>query len=123
MPSRPDHPLESPWFWLLVFSLMALVAVVLIGPKYMRRQARLEQKLEGRVRAQQPLETRPAETQLGERGGGENDIVTIAPLASFLGILVGVAWFQWTRERASWLKQRRLDAVADMPHEKAECAP
>ncbi len=123
MPSRPDHPLESPWFWLLVFSLMALVAVVLIGPKYMRRQARLEQKLEGRVRAQQPLETRPAEVQLGERGGGENDIVTIAPLASFLGILAAVAWFQWTRERARWLKHQRGIAVTGQPNEKAERAP
>lgn len=123
MPSRPDHPLESPWFWLLSFSLMALVAVVLIGPKYMRRQARLEQKLEGRTRAQQPLETRSAEEQLGERGGGENDIVTIAPLASFLCILAAVGWYQWTRERAQWLIAQRHGANAGTVAEKVERAP
>lgn len=116
MSSTSDHPLESPWFWLLVFSLVALVAVVMIGPKYMRRQARLEQKMEARVRANQHLEDQPGSEESGERSGGENDIVTVGPLASFLAILAAVAWYQWTRERARWLAARR-DALAASPAE------
>lgn len=110
MPSDSHHPLESPWFWLLVFSLMALVAVVLMGPKYMRREARLEQKMEGRVRAAQKFDEEARPFDLGERAGGENDIVTIGPLASFLAILAAVGWYQWTRERSRWLADRRQAA-------------
>ena len=120
--SPPDHPNESPWLWLVVFSLVALVAVLMIGPKFMLRQARLEQKLEGRVRAQQPLETRADESQLGERGGGENNLITVAPLAGFLCVLAAVGYFQWTRDRARWLQYQRSHATAAAA-EKAEHAP
>ena len=68
--------------------MVALVAVLMIGPKWMRRQARLEQKLEGRVRAQQPLDVPPDEFELGQRSGGENNLITVAPLAAFLCVAV-----------------------------------
>ncbi|MDZ4781203.1 MAG: hypothetical protein SGJ19_13195 [Planctomycetia bacterium] len=123
MSSAPDHPNESPWLWLVVFSLVALVAVLMIGPKFMLRQARLEQKLEGRVRAQQPLETRPDEPLVGERGGGENNLITVAPLAGFLCVLAAVGYFQWTRERARWLQYQRTHAAAPAAAEKVEHAP
>jgi hypothetical protein len=121
MSDSEHHPLESPWFWLLVFSTMALVAVLLIGPKFMRRQARLEQKLEGRVRAQQEFDLE-APAPLGERGGGENDLVTVGPLAGFLGVLAAVAWFQWTRERSRWVAERRA-ALAKSISESPEHNP
>lgn len=121
MSDTSHHPLESPWFWLLVFSVMALVAVLLIGPKFMRRQARLEQKFEGRVRAQQHFDPEAA-APMGERGGGENDLVTVGPLAGFLAILAAVAWFQWTRERSRWVAERRA-ALSEAHHEPAERSP
>lgn len=126
MPPPPDHPNESPWLWLGVFSLVALVAVLMIGPKWMRRQARLEQKLEGRVRAQQPIDVPPDEFELGQRSGGENNLITVAPLAAFLCVLAAVGWFQWTRERARWLEHTRTHAPSapkQVAAEKIERAP
>ena len=33
---------DSPWFWLLLFGVMGLVAVIVVGPRFSRRQSRLE---------------------------------------------------------------------------------
>jgi hypothetical protein len=41
---------DSPWFWVLAFSLMALLALVAIGGKYARRQTRLELQYQARER-------------------------------------------------------------------------
>jgi hypothetical protein len=122
----PDHPHESPWLWLVGFSLVALLAVLLIGPKWMRRQARLEQKLEGRVRAQQPMDAPVEDFELGERSGGENSLITVAPLATFLCVLAAVGYFQWARERARWLEYQRANAQrgqASAAAEKVERGP
>ncbi len=39
---------ETPWFWLLLFSGMALLALVAVNPKYRRRQGRLIRQFEAR---------------------------------------------------------------------------
>ena len=41
---------DSPWFWVLAFSLMALVALVAVGGKYGRRQTQLELQYQARQR-------------------------------------------------------------------------
>jgi hypothetical protein len=46
---------DSPWFWVLVFSSMALAALLAIGPKYGRRQANLERKYQARERVAEEL--------------------------------------------------------------------
>jgi hypothetical protein len=49
--TNPQSPLtDSPWFWVLAFSLMALLALVAIGGKYGRRQTRLELQYQARER-------------------------------------------------------------------------
>lgn len=47
----PFRPTDSPWFWGLAFSLMALAGMAAIAPKYDRRQGRLESRYAGREEA------------------------------------------------------------------------
>jgi hypothetical protein len=47
-PARPFRPTDSPWFWALAFSAMAVVALAAIAPKFDRRQGRLESRFAGR---------------------------------------------------------------------------
>lgn len=47
MSDAPQTPkvTDSPWFWLMVFSAMAMVAATVIGPKYAVRMARKERMM------------------------------------------------------------------------------
>lgn len=49
MDSKPPIT-DSPWFWVLLFSGMALGALVAMGPKYGGRQSRLELQYQARER-------------------------------------------------------------------------
>lgn len=51
MTSHPTAPLtDSPWFWVLAFSLMALLALAAISGKYGRRQSNDERKYQAAER-------------------------------------------------------------------------
>jgi hypothetical protein len=54
-PSRPASPrpplTDSGWFWALLFSLMALVGIALIAPKWDWRQRQLEGRFLGQQQA------------------------------------------------------------------------
>jgi hypothetical protein len=53
-----EHPpiTDSPWFWVLIFSLMALGALMAIGGKYGRRQSAIERQYQARERiAERPV--------------------------------------------------------------------
>lgn len=41
---------DSPWFWVMLFALMAVGAIVAIGGKYGRRQAGIERQFQARQR-------------------------------------------------------------------------
>ena len=47
----PFRPADSPWFWGLLFSLMALIGLGLIGPKFDVRQRQIEGRFLGRRQA------------------------------------------------------------------------
>ncbi len=47
----PFRFLDSPWFWALAFSSMALVATALVAPKYAVRQQQIEGRFLGRQQA------------------------------------------------------------------------
>jgi hypothetical protein len=47
-PDRVSAAVDSPWFWLCLFSGVALLAVAAIGPKYAKRQAGIERKFQMR---------------------------------------------------------------------------
>jgi hypothetical protein len=48
---QPFRILDSPWFWALAFSFMALVATALVAPKYAVRQQQIEGRFLGRQQA------------------------------------------------------------------------
>ena len=48
---QPFRLLDSPWFWALAFSFMALVATALVAPKYAVRQQQIEGRFLGRQQA------------------------------------------------------------------------
>src|SRR5437764_13192804 len=55
---NPQSPLtDSPWFWALAFSLMALLALAVVGfsGKYTRRQAKIELQYQARERVAEKL--------------------------------------------------------------------
>jgi hypothetical protein len=60
MNDPPGRLADSPWFWALMFSVMALVGIGLIGPKYARRQAQIEGRFLGRERAAAERQRRAA---------------------------------------------------------------
>ncbi len=54
------RPTDSPWFWSLMFSAMALVGIALIAPKFDRRQRQVEGRFLGRQQAAIERERRAA---------------------------------------------------------------
>ena len=58
--SRSDRVTDSPWFWALVFSLMSLVALVAIAPKFDVRQRQVEGRFLGREQSARERERRTA---------------------------------------------------------------
>jgi hypothetical protein len=60
-PARePFRPTDSPWFWATAFSLMALVGIGLIAPKFAVRQRQVEGRFLGRQQAAEERARRAA---------------------------------------------------------------
>jgi hypothetical protein len=102
MPTEEHSPsTDSPWFWVLAFSLMALAALVAIGPKYGRRQANMDVKYQARERIEadraagnNPV-TEPRFDELADRrdfASADNTLVPLWPLAAILAVVALFAW-------------------------------
>jgi hypothetical protein len=97
MDGSSQHPLtDSPWFWVLAFSLMALLALGAIGGKYGRRQTRLELQYQARERVaeRRAAENNPAAaerindqaTRRAFASPGDN-LIPLWPLAAILVLI------------------------------------
>jgi hypothetical protein len=78
---------DSPWFWVLVFSLMGLVALVAISGQYGKRQSRLERQYQARERIAADAVEDPQRREYSTPG---DTLIAIWPLAV---VLAGVAVF------------------------------
>jgi hypothetical protein len=98
---NPKSPLtDSPWLWVLLFSLMGLITLAVFGHKYDRRQANIERNYQARSRVAERLtaENNPqavpriddVEAQRPYATPG-NKLIPLWPLGLLLGIVSVVA--------------------------------
>jgi hypothetical protein len=96
---------DSPWFWVMMFSTMALAALLAIGPKYGGRQARLERQYQARERivAEQTGNSRAHSERIDhqaerrEFATADDTLVPLWPLAailSFVAILSAIMLYR-----------------------------
>ena len=97
--SDRDPVTDSPWFWVMLFSLMALGALAAIGGKYGRRQAVIERQYQARTRvAEQKVNANnPAgDIRIDEQGTSRAFATpgdTLIPLWPLAAVLILVALF------------------------------
>jgi hypothetical protein len=96
---------DSPWFWLLAFSGVALIALVTISGQYGKRQARLERQYQARERIAEGAVGDGATSDPARReyASPDNTLVPLWPLAI---PLVGVAGFAAVMLRRQVRRQR-----------------
>jgi len=91
---------DSPWYWVLVFSLMALFALLVISHKYSRRQAGIERQYQARERIveKRAAENNPADGARIDNQDARrpfatpgNQLIPIWPLAILLVAVAAVA--------------------------------
>lgn len=113
--SRPPRPrlTDSPWFWVYLFGVSALAGLLLIGPKFSQRQARLESKQAGRESAWkhrvagQPVADRvlPDDDSSSPMADSNSSAtprqVPLWPLAMLLTAALVVAWGALLKRRAA----------------------
>jgi hypothetical protein len=91
---------DSPWFWVLAFSLMALLAVVVISGKYGRRQANIERQYQARERIAEDLVAANNQADVARLDGEgprrefatpANELIPLWPLAAILVVVAIIA--------------------------------
>jgi hypothetical protein len=121
---NPQSPLtDSPWFYVLAFSLMALLALAVIGPKYGRRQAVDERKYQARQRIEDERAARinpdaePRKDVLADRRQYSmpgDTLVPLWPLAAILSVATLFAGYMLHRGRVA--RQTSSETSTSLPH-------
>ncbi len=98
--SEQSPATDSPWFWVLLFSLMGLVALGAISGQYGKRQARLERQYQARERIRDDALGDVAVTDPARRdySNADKTLIPIWPLAVPLGGVVVLAAVMLGRE-------------------------
>jgi hypothetical protein len=86
---------DSPWFWLLLFSLMGLGAIGAIHGKYGRRQAGIERQYQARDRVARGVAVEQSDLLPADQGDGSagprpysmpgENLIPLWPLAVVIG--------------------------------------
>jgi hypothetical protein len=101
--------IDSPWYWVCLFALAALMAMIAIGPKFQRRQERLQQQSQAREQVWR-------ERVEGGQASGPSEAfdpienfwearLRLWPLMALALVVAGVAWGKL------WLTRIRRMAV------------
>jgi hypothetical protein len=94
------HLTDSPWFWVLLFSVVALISLFAISGQYGKRQSRLERQYQARERIRTDAIGEPGRR---EYSSADDTLVPIWPLAVVLG---GVAVFAAVKLRREHQRRR-----------------
>ena len=91
---------DSPWFWVLAFSVVALIALVAISGQYGKRQARLERQYQARERVADGAvgDNAVGDPERREYASPDNTLVPLWPLAILLVGVIGFAAVMLRRE-------------------------
>jgi hypothetical protein len=101
---------DSAWFWVLIFSLMGLVAIFAMHGKYGRRQANIERNYQARERVAEKVaaENNPTEPDRMDNlevrrdfATPNNQLVPLWPLALLLALVGVVAAIMLYRARST----------------------
>jgi hypothetical protein len=106
----PPSVTETPWFWLMLFSLAGLAAVATIGPKFDRREQSIETKFHARERGLGREAVEPVDENTPAQVPQWNPIFTLAPIVGVLGLvalasMIGVLRFH----RQKWIVLQNRD--------------
>ncbi len=100
MAATPEKPplTDSPWFWVLMFSGVAMLGIVAVGPKYVRRQARTEQRYANRLQTWQHQQEYSGRTptadealETGRRMESQPPRASLVPLAVAAAVIMAVS--------------------------------
>jgi hypothetical protein len=98
MSASPKPPLtDSPWFWVLLFSVVGMVSLVVISGQYGKRQARIERQYQARERIGDNAVNDPTRP---EYATPDNTLVPIWPLGVLLVAAAMLAAVMLQRERS-----------------------
>jgi len=89
---------DSPWFWVLLFSAVGLILMLVFSGQISKRQARLDRQYQARERVQDEAVGDPARR---EYSSPENTLIPIWPLAAALvaSMLVSAAMLRRDHQR------------------------
>lgn len=111
-PNQPTGWADSPWLWFGLFAAMGIIALVAVAPKYARRQGRLEQRYENRLRTQEQRQAAATGATADRvangspaRMGDARATSSLVPIALVLlaGFAVAVLLVRWRTRRLQTL--------------------
>ena len=108
--AEPYRLTDSPWFWALLFSLMALAGLGLIAPKFDVRQRQIEGRFLGRQQAAEERARRAAglaPVDLAEQARDRDDVAPkrIVPLWTLATLAAAAA------AGSGWMLRREILAA------------
>jgi hypothetical protein len=128
--SAADRALsDSPWFWVLAFSVVGLAASAAMGPKFAYREARRERMAEARqktaaqIAAGEDVALAPEEVDSNEPYEARPNQVTLTALLVLFGAGAAVAAAMLWKTRSRPLTQGPAQSDAAKHPSRAGAAP
>ncbi len=106
--SAPVPPVtDSPWFWVMLFSLAALAGIATIGPKFEKREQAIETKFHARERGLKREAAEPSAADGQAQLPHWEPIFTVWPVMAVVAGVALLAFVQLLRlQRRRWAELR-----------------